>query len=593
MRMKTAFLASGMLAALAVPTSLPAEQLKTMWNGAGTGGIHVPGAEVTPEQASVSLFGSYFLQDGLVSPADEASRLRYGLGGVVSPFKPGQLDPFRVEFGLALGGSSTTNDLGNPETLDSFGDLALSAKGVYRVNEAFGAGIRARLILPYGVSGESGYGDTAGYAGEALASWRSGDFVVHGAAGFLYDRTINFVDREPTGIERFAWGQTDYNQVTFGLSFNYETELIDYLVEASGEVPVGENAPAFAAAPLRVTPGLRIRPWNALEVHVAADIGLTGESAQGVPAQPNWDALAAVRWLFDFGTRPAIAEADSYAPTTTEAEPEPQTPPASEATPSVEAPAPTTEPTTVIPRGGLQAIVRTPEGDPVSGATIRLQPEGAGSETDASGSVSFESLSPGPVTLEVSAPGRKAARTTTRIEAGETRSLEITLEPMESALELTVRDQSGKPVPDVAVTIDGNAVGRTDNEGRLTVSPVTQGRRDVRVEKDGFEAATVTTTVAEGSRSSIELAMKALPRPGYVEIKVLNEAREPIMATVTFEGHPDLKRTLDPAKGSETLYKLTPGTYKIRVEAVGYEAEEREFRLAEDGDLALRFRLSQ
>ena len=62
---------------------------------------------------------------------------------------------------------------------------------------------------------------------------------------------------------------------------------------------------------------------------------------------------------------------------------------------------------------------------------------------------------------------------------------------------------------------------------------------------------------------------------------------------LTVEGKPEFQRSLDPASGASATLKMPPGTYRVRVEAPGYQPEAQEITVPEDGELALRFKLKK
>ena len=595
-----------------------ADTARTLWDGSGSGGIHVPGAEVMPGQGSVTAWGSWFRQGDLLTAGDTADRLQYGLGAMYAPKELNRLDEWGVEIGVSVGGSRARNDRGNPDQLASFGDFELSSKGMYRIHENVSAGVRGRLILPHGVTGHSGYGDTASYAGEALATWRSGDFATHLATGFLYDRTINLVPRSPSAIERFAWQQTDFNQVLVGLSANYEQDRLDYILEFSGEIPVGGGAPGLAAAPVRLTPGIRARPWGPVEVQIAVDIGLSAQEAEGLPAQPHYDVLAGVRWLLgapqdrpepvhpepveadpepepqpeptpepapepepleEFGALPGLPEAD---------EAEPEAPEVEEAPPSPEMEL--TDPTLGSITGRVSEATT---GAPVADATVTVFPDGIEAATDAQGVFFVADLEPGTRLLRVERDGYASGTATPDVEAGETLSLELSIESLvqPATVVLEVVDAQGDPIADAEVRLGGQRQGQTDASGSLTLDGIETAEIELTILREGYHELTRRLVVEPGEQREENLALEPLPKPGYLDIRVMGPERNPIEAMVSIEGQPQSARRLDPAGGSTTLYRLDPGSYRIRIEAEGHVPEVREVEILEDGEAAMNVRM--
>jgi hypothetical protein len=564
---------------------------KTLWNGTGTGGILVPGAEIQRRHMAVTAFGSYVNQGGLVNPGDEVTRYRYGVGAAYSP-----LD--FLEIGGNVAGSSTTNSLGTPKNLSTFGDAILAAKGNYVINENFATALRGDLRLFSGIAGESGYGDTASYAVEWLGTTRVGNFAAHLEAGYLYDRTVNFIARRPTPIERFAWGQSDFNQALYGLSLNYETGFADYTVEFSGEKPLGGGAPAFSDSPLRVTPGLRFRPWGPLEIQVAGNVSLTDvsmaqRSAMSIPAQPSYDILGALRWNVNFERAAMVENEPAPAP---QAEPEVAPVPAP-VTPPTEAAPPVTAAAPAGIRGALVGrILNMATGDPVPSATVTVESTGASQQASATGNFVIPNLPLGPVRIRVEAPDMQTVAMTGEIKAAGLNSLDVGMQPKitTGTLQALVLDKAGKPVAEAEILVDGKLAGKTDAGGRLDAPNIDAGTHEILARKAGFMPANASfVEIVAGQSVSETMTLEAELRPGFIEVKAVNEDRQPVAAIVTVEGQPDLKRVLDPAAGSTTTLKVKPGMYRIQVEAPGYITETQEITVPEDGELALRFKLKK
>lgn len=561
----------------------PPDTPKTLWDGTGTGGLRVPGAEIHERTGTATAFGSFFSQGALLSPGDASRRTRYGFGVHYAPQQ--QLVPFGIELGTNVRGSRVHHSLANPQTLSAFGDLVFTAKGSYALNERWTTGVRTELRLFSGVSGESGYGDTASYAAAWVSTWRFGDLAVHGLAGFYYDRTVNFARRFPSAIERFAWGQTDYNQVLYGLSLNYETRPADYTLEASGELPVGMGAPGFGAAPLRLTPGVRLRPWGPAEIHLAADFSLTANRDPGIPAQPAYDLLVALRWQFASTGTSAQAIIGH---------PEPVSQPSGLPTPMMAEPTKPTAAVTPQPTTGSVTgrVLNLSTAEPVSGATVTAYPSGLKTQTYPDGTYALAGLPSGDITLRIEAPGLIVAHVNATVVAGDTTILDALLRPQPTTARLAVwvLDAAGQPLSDAEIRIDGKPVGRTAADGHGVIE-TTPGTHVLAVVKPGYEGTPTSLQLQAGEQRREQIVLKAEPRPGFVEVKVVDESRQPIAATIVIEGQPDSQRKVEPSSGSTTTYSLKPGTYRVRVEASGYSHETQTVTVEEDGEAALRFKL--
>jgi hypothetical protein len=568
-------------------------------DGTGTGGVNVSGAELGRTGWAVTGWGSYFQQSGLLQDNDSTTRLQHGLGVMYTPGWNTQ-GPWGVELGAGMRGQSAGHSMGRPQTLESYGDAALAAKAGYRVGAAYTTALRGEVLLYTGIPGQSGYGDTASYAGQWLHTVRLGPLALHGLAGYMYDRTINFASGQPTGFERFAWGQTDYNQFLYGVSANWETRNLDYSLEWSGETPVGEGAPGFSAAPMRLTPGVRVRPWSALELHLAGNINLTMATAPGIPAQPAYDVLAAVRWAVFEDRSPVAPMATPLAEQPQPALPAPIAAP-------LPAPAPATAPVVLPPApvaatapaaapvagSRLTGRVTDGAGEPVAGALVRLLGIEQETRTGDDGSYVFADLATGPVEVTVSAPLMAGQRLQTEVR-GRISILDVRMKPVPQtgALRIVVADSNGTAVADADIIIDEGSRGRTDAAGVAVVEGLVAGAYRIKVTHPTYNAvAAVPLEVTPGQTVTHAFQLVRQLRDGFLEVRVFDENRTPLSATVAIEGRPELMREVSAGADGIVLYRLAPGSYRVRVTAPGFTPEVQEATVLEDGEAALRFRM--
>jgi hypothetical protein len=146
------------------------------------------------------------------------------------------------------------------------------------------------------------------------------------------------------------------------------------------------------------------------------------------------------------------------------------------------------------------------------------------------------------------------------VAGGETKTLNITLEPLEGQLaELILNCR----LPGADVVVDDQLIGTTPLAGPIAVAP---GRHIVEVRRPGYVPAKRAIVLADGSSGTVELTptidQGALATVGgTVEL----ELREP--GTVVF---------VDGAPSTGQRLRLVKGVHQLRFERAGFFAVERD-----------------
>ena len=300
-------------------------------------------------------------------------------------------------------------------------------------------------------------------------------------AGYRFDRTGRLLEHaaEYSDGDRLALQVSDFDAVVAGVGASYRLRETELLAELGADVLVGENAPSFAASPLRASLGGRQHLSDALSLRLDADVSLSKRAARtaGDPLYPIEPRLQVA-----FGMAYQLLDWER-----TEPAPEP------------ERPAPLRRPPPPAP-GTLLVNVTTLDGFPLSDAHVELGVEGA--ET----SVPHERLeryrlsgiAAGDLELRVGAERLATVTRRVRIEPGQTLVVDVQLAPAVRSGQIRglVRSFDGKGLKaEIRVEPLGTRLS-TDATGSFSVD-VPAGHYDVVIEAPGHGRQTRGVDVGE------------------------------------------------------------------------------------------------
>ena len=165
--------------------------------------------------------------------------------------------------------------------------------------------------------------------------------------------------------------------------------------------------------------------------------------------------------------------------------------------------------------GGVQGIVRRPDGTPVPHATVTTRL--LTTTTDDTGAYSFNFLALGSLTVAANEPATRGVgqATTTLTVNAQTLSLDITLLAQGSVV-ATVLSANGSPVPAASVSIQATngslkdfLSGTTGSDGIAVIDHVLIGTIDVSASAGGLQGAAPSTTLSAGELKPVTVTLEA------------------------------------------------------------------------------------
>jgi outer membrane protein OmpA-like peptidoglycan-associated protein len=344
--------------------------------------------------------------------------MHIGLSATLFPF---------LEASAAVHNTATSNSRSRPNLLQVLGDTTLGLKGFIpnAPGQIFGFGGQLELMLLNGTGGVDLDGGGTSFAMRVMSSIALDNLEnpddsiplrFHTNLGYLFDNSSKLVDDIEKADPPDGRGESILRTERFGLDINrvdsfqialggeFVHEIVRPFIEWGIDVPVNrqdytcdENvaeshgdqclakSQTFAAAPSRLTIGMRLYPWSerGLAVLGAVDIGTGATSVflDEVSPEPPYNLWLGLAWAVDTEPPlPVIQRVQTPAP--------PPPPPVAEK-----------------PSYVLGTVVDKETGGPVAGASVRLEGRPvSGFITADDGTFKTYALDPGNYTFSIKSP---------------------------------------------------------------------------------------------------------------------------------------------------------------------------------------------
>jgi hypothetical protein len=294
------------------------------------------------------------------------------------------------------------------------------------------------------------------------------------SVGYRLDRTGQLLTRARRyrDGDRLALEVSDFDALSLGLGMSYRLRDTELLAELSGDVLLGEGAPSFGASPLRASFGARHPISETVTLRLDADVSLSSRAAfqAGDPLYP-----VEPRFQLAFGIACDVFDWEPAAP------PDPEAGAAEPLQPAL------------APPSSLDVDVLTQDGHPLSDARVEIS---SGDESWSASHVQRQryrltGIRAREIVLRVSADRLTTVTQTLKLTPGESRVLEIRLQPAAPTGQLRglIRSFDGKGL---AARVRIEPLGmtlRTDERGSFQVD-VPPGKYKVVVEASNHGAQT-------------------------------------------------------------------------------------------------------
>jgi outer membrane protein OmpA-like peptidoglycan-associated protein len=237
------------------------------------------------------------------------------------------------------------------------------------------------------------------------------------------------------------------------------------------------------------------------------------------------------------------------------------------------------------PAGALAVRAVDLNGLPVDASVEFIGPANLPARTLGSDGEKLFVLRPGIWTVRVAADGLASQERVVEVndQRGVERAVDMVLQPAQrgdASLVVRARDASGAPLADVAVTVDGAEVGRTDATGELVLLGLQPGTKTISAAGELLRPAETIVELGEG-RQVAPIALSWVD--GVVDVDVVADGM-PLDATVTVTGDRDVPATRTGVDG-ETRMVLVPGTWTLTAEAPGREPVSTRVVVEPEGGL--------
>ena len=439
-----------------------------------------------------------------------------------------------VETFLNVRGTSNTNDAGQPELLQTQGDLTLGAKVGSEVVDgiSLAGALGLRLLSGLGGGGFSGGAtsvDVRFLTTFDLQKTQQVPVRVYLDMGYYFENgeaITGDLPQEPSIVQEYGLQVARYDRLTLGLGldspFNaYFAPFMEYrvtlpiLVELArrGE---GTSDYSFSSVPHSLAFGLRSFPLDELALDVGVRVGLSDEPYTGVPATEPWMLMLGVAYTLD--PRPKIIRT------------------------VVEKKVPAPAKPSAKPGGGLLTgrVIDAQSKQPIAGARIayagasELSPQ----VTNADGRFGGYRFPAGKVQLQATAKGYKPGNGVGVVKDGVTgkATIALKLDPAQMKGKIVVRffNQAGRPLAG-KLSFTGKAVGTMGMSTPKVpfTAELPSGRQVANITAKGYQAQARPIMVRGGETTQIRIT---LMKPG----------RKPRFASNT----PRATRRVSPSSGA-------------------------------------------
>lgn len=425
-----------------------------------------------------------------------------------------------LEVFAAYGVSANTNSRSSPNLIQALGDITLGVRGSRQWAKGFWAGVDLRAMSFSGVGNQDVSRYALGFAPRVLATYDLQQINAklplraHGNLGLILDGTGDLVTTTRlNAAEEFALNVNRFNRLGLGLGVEAPLRAVTPFLEFNLAYPLGvggdglvapngETVSAASAAYKTFNVGAKVTALRDVTFTVGAEIGLTRVVGLGVPATPPLNLFFGAAYSVDLlgSSTTRIIETIRER--------------------KVEGAAPAALQTAQVSGVILDSATRKPiPGVLVTVPGAGLPPVATEAET---GRFLTHPLPAGPVRIAAQKDGYRIIEHDMKLTAGETSTVELTMEAMARPALFNVSTTSKKKPVAATLRLQGpknQEFATSESATGPAKLEVPAGRYTVNVTAPGYLAQTRDVQVSEGGTLDLAFELEPEPKKKLVEVK--------------------------------------------------------------------------
>jgi outer membrane protein OmpA-like peptidoglycan-associated protein len=414
--------------------------------------------------------------------------------------------------------SANTNSRSSPNLIQALGDITVGARGSRQWARGFWAGVDLRAMSFSGVGNQDVGRYAFGFAPRVLATYDARQLSpkiplrAHGNVGLILDGTGDLVtSTRLNAAEEYALNVNRFNRLGLGLGVEAPLPAVTPFLEFTLAYPMGvgseglvapngETVSAASAAYKTLNLGAKITALRDVTFTVGAELGLTRTVGLGVPATPPFNLFFGASYTVDLlnrggGTRivETVRERPSDTPTASTGQ-----------VSGVVLDSATRKPIpgvlVTVPGAGLPPVATDPQ----------------------SGRFLTHPLPAGAVRIAAQKEGYRLVEHDVKLTAGQTATVELTLEAMARPATFTFSTTSKKKAVAATLRLKGaksQELTTSESATAPTKLEVPAGRYVVDVTAPGHLAQTRDVQVSEGATLELSFELEPEPKKKLVEVK--------------------------------------------------------------------------
>ncbi|HYI02268.1 OmpA family protein [Hyalangium sp.] len=446
--------------------------------------------------------------------------------------------------------SANTNSRSSPNLIQALGDVTLGVRGSRQWVRGLWAGVDLRAMSFSGVGNQDVGRYAFGFAPRVLATYdlqrlhEKLPLRLHGNLGIVLDGTGDLVQTTRlNAAEEYALNVNRFNRLGLGLGVEAPLPAVTPFLEFNLAYPLGvgseglvapdgQTVSAATAAYKTLNLGAKITAVRDVTFTVGAELGLTRAVGLGVPATPPFNLFFGAAYTVDLLNRGTTRVVETIRERKVDGPAAPQTAQVSGVVLDSQTRKPIPGVLVTVPGAGLPPVATEPE----------------------KGRFLTHPLPAGPVRIAAQKEGYRLVEHDVKLEAGETATVELTMEAMARPALFTLSTTSKKKPVAATLRFQGPKNQEFTTSESATAPAKLEapaGRYTVNVTAQGYLAQTRDVQVSEGATLDLSFELEPEPKKKLVEVKdnkieILQQVHFGVgKAVILADSHPLLAQVVD------------------------------------------------